>query len=222
MNTYHDELYKIIMEETSSLILVMVIAEGCWENDTALEVLLKPLIEEVKTPVRTLRVCFDDNDMPWPRPLKETLYYFVPKQLKPLFLRSGQEAVDRFLDDVEIAKKMMSGMSYSEAIFNEEELELISKTEQTLFEEDKDTSKYPSHINMIRNFGKDVWKSAKYFGKGLPVLVSKDLVVERYSICEQCPHLTDEGRCTECGCFMKKKVNLAASSCPIGKWDSTN
>ena len=64
--------------------------------------------------------------------------------------------------------------------------------------------------------------TTKYFGKGLPVLVSKDLVVERYSICEQCPHLTDEGRCTECGCFMKKKVNLAASSCPIGKWDSTN
>ena len=43
---------------------------------------------------------------------------------------------------------------------------------------------------------------------------------ERLKICEQCPNLTEEARCTECGCFMKKKVNLAASSCPIGKWDS--
>ena len=160
--------------------------------------------------------------MPWPRPLTEALYYFAPKRTNPLFLRTGKEAIDRFFDDLEVAKKMMSGMSYNEAIFNEEELELIKETEQTLLEEDKNKSKYPSRMNIVRNLGKDIWKSAKYIGKRLPVLVSKDIVVERYSICEQCPNLTEVGRCTECGCFMKKKVNLAAASCPIGKWDSTN
>ena len=209
------------MEETS-LILILVMAEGCMENDTALEIILKPLLEENKIPLRTLRVCFDDHDMPWPRPLTEALYYFAPKRTNPLFLRTGKEAIDRFFDDLEVAKKMMSGMSYEEAIFNEEELELIKETEQTLLEEDKNKSKYPSRMNIVRNLGKDIWKSAKYIGKRLPVLVSKDVVVERYSICEQCPNLTEVGRCTECGCFMKKKVNLAASSCPIGKWDSTN
>ena len=221
MDSYHEDIEKIIMEETS-LILVLVIAEGCWENDTALEVLLKPLLEENEIPARVVRICFDDHDMPWPRPLTEALYYFAPKQPAPLFLRTGQEAIDRFFDDLEVAKKMMSGMSYDEAIFNEEELQLIKETEQTLLEEDKNKSKYPSKMNMVRNLGKDIWKSAKYVGKGLPVLASKEVVVERYSICEQCPNLTEEGRCTECGCFMKKKVNLAASSCPIGKWDSTN
>jgi len=65
-----------------------------------------------------------------------------------------------------------------------------------------------------------MWASAKYAGKGLPVLVNSEVASERYSICEQCPHLTEEARCTECGCFMKKKVNLAASSCPIGKWET--
>ena len=209
------------MEETS-LILILVMAEGCMENDTAMEVLLKPLVEENKIPVRVLRLCFDDHDMPWPRPLTEALYYFAPKRTNPLFLRTGKEAIDRFFDDLEIAKKMMSGMSYDEAIFNEEELELIKETEQTLLEEDKNKSKYPSRMNIVRNLGKDLWKTAKYVGKRLPVLASKEVVVERYSICEQCPNLTEVGRCTECGCFMKKKVNLAAVSCPIGKWDSTN
>ena len=221
MDSYHEDIEKIIMEETS-LILILVMAEGCMENDTAMEVLLKPLVEENKIPLRTLRVCFDDHDMPWPRPLTEALYYFAPKRTNPLFLRTGKEAVERFFDDLEIATKMMSGMGYDEAIFNEEELELIKETEQTLLEEDKNKSKYPSRMNIVRNLGKDIWKSAKYIGKRLPVLVSKDVVVERYSICEQCPNLTEVGRCTECGCFMKKKVNLAASSCPIGKWDSTN
>ena len=221
MESYHDDVYKTIMEETS-LILILVMAEGCMENDTALEIILKPLLEENEIPLRTLRVCFDDHDMPWPRPLTEALYYFAPKRTNPLFLRTGKEAIDRFFDDLEVAKKMMSGMSYDEAIFNEEELELIKETEQILLEEDKNKSKYPSRMNIVRNLGKDIWKSAKYIGKRLPVLVSKDVVVERYSICEQCPNLTEVGRCTECGCFMKKKVNLAASSCPIGKWDSTN
>ena len=117
---------------------------------------------------------------------------------------------------------MMSGMSYEEAIFDEEELKLIEETEQTFSTEDNNKSEYPSKMNLVRNLGMDMWKSAKYVGKGLPLLVSKDLVIERYTICEQCPNLTEVGRCTECGCWMKKKVNLAASSCPIGKWDSTN
>ena len=221
MNSYHEDIEKTIMEETS-LILVLVIAEGCWKNDTQLEVVLKPLLEKNEIPVRVVRLCFDDHNMPWPRPQTETLYYFAPKRLNPLFLRSGKEAIDRFFDDLEVAEKMMSGMSYNEAIFDEEQLELIKKTEQVLLEEDNNKSKYPPSMNMIRNLGKDIWKSAKYVGKGLPLLVSKDLVIERYTICEQCPNLTEVGRCTECGCWMKRKVNLAASSCPIGKWDSTN
>ena len=221
MESYHEDIEKIIMEETS-LILVAVIAEGCMEHETGLESHLNPLLDENKIPLRTLRVCFDENNLPWPRPITEALYYFVPKRTTPLFLRVGQEAVDRFFDDLEIATKMMSGMSYEEAIFDEEELKLIKETEQTFLAENKDISKYPSKMNMIRNLGKDIWKSAKYVGKRLPVLVSKDIVVERYSICEQCPNLTEKGRCTECGCFMTRKVNLAAASCPIGKWDSTN
>jgi len=102
---------------------------------------------------------------------------------------------------------------------NEKDKELIEKTEK-LLNVDESVGEYPSTAKMLKGFAKDMWSSAKYAGRGLPVLVSPTSAAERYSICEQCPNLTDAGRCTECGCFMKKKVNLAASSCPIGKWDS--
>lgn len=82
------------------------------------------------------------------------------------------------------------------------------------------TKNFPSNFTMLKTFAEEITKTAKQAGKGLPVLVNSEVASERYSICEQCPNLTEEFRCTECGCFMKKKVNLAASSCPIGKWDS--
>ena len=40
MESYHDDVYKTIMEETS-LILILVMAEGCMENDTALEIIFR-------------------------------------------------------------------------------------------------------------------------------------------------------------------------------------
>ena len=108
---------------------------------------------------------------------------------------------------------------YSAVFKNEKDKELIEKTEK-LLNVDESVGEYPSTAKMLKGFAKDMWSSAKYAGHGLPVLISPTSATERYSICEQCPNLTEEARCTECGCFMKKKVNLAASSCPIEKWDS--
>jgi len=219
MNGYIKEIEKVINEE-DKLILVLVIAEGCMHRETSLEVFLKSKIDECKVPLRILRLCFDDYNMPFPRPMTETIYYFAPKNTTPLFLRTRQEATDRFLQDVEVATKMMNGASYTHAVFEkEEDRNLIEKTEEILKSDDT-KSKYPTTSKMLKGFAKDMWASAKYAGKGLPVLVSSEVASERYSICEQCPHLTEEARCTECGCFMKKKVNLAASSCPIGKWET--
>ncbi len=38
------------------------------------------------------------------------------------------------------------------------------------------------------------------------------------SICRECPSLTDNGRCAECGCFVRIKARWATQSCPLGKW----
>jgi hypothetical protein len=40
----------------------------------------------------------------------------------------------------------------------------------------------------------------------------------RWSICQVCDRLTDEKRCTRCGCFMEIKSRLAGMKCPDGRW----
>jgi len=211
------DVENVILNE-DKLILVLVLAEDCHEHQTGLEHELQPLIQKCQIPIKVLRVCFDINDMPWPRPMTECLYYFKPKHLKPILLRSGIEIIQRFEEDIVITSKMMNGSSYTEAAFKQDEIDLIEKTEK-MFDFEK-SNELPSTGKMLRNFAKDMWKSAKSAGKGLPVLVSADVAIERFNICEQCPNLTENFRCTECGCFMKKKTQLAASSCPIGKWET--
>ena len=209
------DVQEIILN-SDKLILVLVLAEDCHEHETGLEHRIRPLIQKCNIPIKVLRICFDSNNMPWPRPMTECLYYFKPKDLTPILLRSGLEVIGRFEEDVVIASKMMQGSSYVEAAFEEDDINLIEKTE-SMFDEEK-ISKYPPKTQMLRNFAKDMWKSAKSVGKGLPVLVSAEIATERYSICESCPKFTEEFRCIECGCFMKKKTHLASTSCPIGKW----
>jgi membrane protease subunit (stomatin/prohibitin family) len=47
---------------------------------------------------------------------------------------------------------------------------------------------------------------------------SEDAQQSRYSICENCPHLTVAKTCTQCGCFMPAKTRLKHAVCPIEKW----
>lgn len=217
-NQVIDSVRQQILQETDRLILVLIVAEDCHEKQTDLEIEISKLLEKNKPTIKFFRVCFQENKMPWPRPMTQCLYYFAPGRFKSLFLRSGLEIISRFEEDLEIATKMMNGQSYDQASFDKESLILIEKTE-SMFEEEK-ISKYPPKTQMLRNFAKDMWKSAKSVGKGLPVVVSAEVATERYSICESCPKFTEEFRCTECGCFMKKKTQLASASCPIGKWQA--
>jgi len=42
---------------------------------------------------------------------------------------------------------------------------------------------------------------------------------ERFAICQDCDFLfKPTATCKKCGCFMKVKVKLRGSECPIGLW----
>lgn len=209
-----------IVEQSEKLIIVVVLMEECSIRETSFEHVLHQKIKNLdENQFKLFRICFNEKQVGFPIPLTPSIYYFHPKNSNPIIVKHSQEALDNFLNDFNVVKEMLAGKSYDEAVFGEERIELINKTELML-ETETNSNNLPSKTQMLRNFAKDVWQSAKYAGKGLPVLVNSEVASERYSICEQCPNLTEEARCTECGCFMKKKVNLAASSCPIGKWDS--
>jgi len=46
----------------------------------------------------------------------------------------------------------------------------------------------------------------------------EEVLKMRWDLCSSCEFLKD-GKCTECGCWMRVKLKLQMSFCPIGKWD---
>lgn len=169
---------------------------------------------------KLIKLCIDIDSPPWPWPQYDILYYFRPRDHTPLFVRREDQIGLDVEKDLQIINHMMSdNISYAEAFKRIQETTELYKETEKMFEEEE---KLPPTSKMLRGFAKEMWNSAKAAGKGLPVLVPAEVATERYTICEGCPKLTEEFRCTECGCFMKKKTQLAQSSCPLGKWDKFN
>ena len=52
---------------------------------------------------------------------------------------------------------------------------------------------------------------------GEKVLVTKEKLTERESICKSCERML-RGRCRKCGCFTTVKIKLESEHCPIGRW----
>jgi recombinational DNA repair protein RecR len=50
------------------------------------------------------------------------------------------------------------------------------------------------------------------------VTAERDTVEKRLNLCRDCRHMTDNNRCTLCGCFLHLKTGLQSASCPIKKW----
>lgn len=51
---------------------------------------------------------------------------------------------------------------------------------------------------------------------------SKEIAQSRFDICKECEHFFKPTlSCKKCGCFMKAKVKVARSVCPIDKWTAT-
>ena len=48
---------------------------------------------------------------------------------------------------------------------------------------------------------------------------SDDERIRRETICHKCPERKRD-RCGLCGCFLKSKISLLNSECPIGKWST--
>jgi len=215
-----EQITEIIKTEDRPILVLVTTNQDC-KLMTEGEHKLDGIIKQNQDRVRVLRLCFDETNMMWPIPLSDIMYYFVPNNTTHLFFKHTYDNIIKTFDhDIEILYKVMNGMTLYRARLDESVVEVYEITENMLETEEIEKSKYPPTTQMLRGFAKDMWNSAKRKGKGLPVLVNSEVASERYSICEQCPNLTEEARCTECGCFMKKKVNLAASSCPIDKWDS--
>jgi len=205
---------------TTNILFGVLILQGpeCADQNSKIQTELRKKLKELSPTFELINVCLDPHNMPWPRPLTDVLYYFAPRVVNPLFYTVGDELYEKFETHYDFAL-LKSGLK-DETFRTQLNKEIIEKTEQ-MFEEE-DNQELPPTSKMLRGLAKEMWNTAKAAGKGLPVLAPADIVEERFTICQTCPKLTEEDRCTECGCFMKTKTQLAQSSCPLGKWDKFN
>ena len=53
---------------------------------------------------------------------------------------------------------------------------------------------------------------------GRPPRVSAEVREARLALCQACPELRSNGRCSACGCHVKAKTWIRRQACPLGKW----
>lgn len=208
---------KKLIDTAQHPIIAVVLADGCESYKGMFLTDLEQKIKNQSIPVHLHIICYTEHAIKFPRPLTQAVYYFAPRKYEPLFFRHGARAQAPEID-INIALKMVQGMSYIEAAYNDTTVrEQYEKTEEMVKTED--TSNFPSLFQQARNFAKEMWHSGKNAVQGLPVLVDADTAYSRFQTCQGCEFLKqDSFRCEKCGCFMKTKTQLASASCPIGKW----
>lgn len=104
---------------------------------------------------------------------------------------------------------------------NERYQYLVKRIEDIKAEREGRRPKYPSLLQMARNFLTSMADVGKEFVKGNDLLVEEDEFLDRLEICCGCTLFDPEGvRCTDesCGCFLKAKGRLAAMICPLYLW----
>ena len=79
---------------------------------------------------------------------------------------------------------------------------------------------YPSIWKQAKNLATTATTAAKDAVQGKPILASEEVKKSRYDTCSACSSFDkEEGRCTECGCFMSVKTGLLSAKCPLDKWE---
>ena len=207
-----------LIDAATTPILFLVVSEGCERTEPLVQTQLQEELRAKNYNVVYRSVCVAESDMPFPRLATPTLYFFIPRNHTPIMYRQFV-FTPTLNDDVVAAFKMMQGATYEQARFNADQLQQITEMEQILAQEQQVIHTYPSTFQMARNLAKEIWKSGKQAARGLPLLVDTETGFKRLSTCESCDKYdADKSRCTECGCFMKTKTQLASASCPLNKW----
>jgi hypothetical protein len=209
-----------LINNAENPVIILLVAHGCDISPTSIETEFEKILAEHEKPVVYYKWCVSESSMVFPRTQAPVAYFFLPKTQEIAFWRDVN-ILQTLSDDVDTIHKMMTGKSYDESRFSEDELKKIQEVEKSFEEESAEIDKYPSTFQMARNLAKELWESGKKAARGLPVIVSTEVGFHRLQTCEGCDKFEAESsRCTECGCFMKVKTQIASASCPLGKWNA--
>jgi hypothetical protein len=210
-----EELESLINEATTP-VLVLVVSEACDSYASKTEFDVETTIKEHKESLGYVRICIDERVQTFPRIDAPVLYFFLPKKQVPEFWINANDIM-RLPDDIEIIAKMhREGLTHEEARYTPEVQAQIKESEK-IIEEPLDA--YPPKFTQFRNFAKEMWSSSRRALSGMPVISPTEKAFHRMSTCEACDRFDEaQGRCHECGCYMKLKTHFETAKCPLSKW----
>jgi hypothetical protein len=215
MNQQIQELQNLI-NQSSIPVLVFVKKSKCNEMSTHENELMNNL-KGFNKDVTVYVICYDANDVPFPEPAWNRVYFFAPKNERWIGSWDVVHLLKNFKDIYTNFEALMLGIpmdTYRLQLQSPKEVEKVRKMIET-----EDITKYPTAFQMSRNLFKEAWKSAKGVINTGQLLTSAENASERLSICDTCEFFNKKDiRCTQCGCFMEQKVHLKTASCPVKKW----
>lgn len=69
------------------------------------------------------------------------------------------------------------------------------------------------------SLGQTMARSWEEMVSGNELMVDEYEQQRRFDICQVCEHyIKHSKRCAKCGCFLKMKIKMKVSECPIQKW----
>jgi hypothetical protein len=80
-------------------------------------------------------------------------------------------------------------------------------------DQQKQEKEMPSMFQQAKNFAKATVRHVANMGRNTPKMVRES----RLEICNKCDK-NNNGRCSECGCFVDVKTSWASEACPLGHW----
>ena len=206
------------VHSSSVPVLCLVVSEGCEHVAPLVQTQLEEELAEKKYNITYVQFCVAEDEMPFPRLVTPALYFFLPHNPDPVFYRTLMFQ-PTLHEDIMTTFKMMQGLTLDEARFSKEQMKDIHRIDAFLEKEKTELVTYPSSFQMARNLAAELWRNGKRAARGLPLLVDTETGFRRLSTCESCDRYDmEKSRCKECGCFMKTKTQLAASTCPLNKW----
>jgi len=207
-----------IIDNADYPIIVVVVGNPCTEFKGQFQSTLEEEIQKHPEMVVFHVVCVSEDEVPFPRPLLPSAYYFLPKNPVCVLWRGGEATVYLKKDIDAVYNLWKNGTPIEQGLYTEEQLRQIQQMDSMLSTEEVKT--FPPVFQMARNFAKEMWTVGKRATLGLPILTTAEKAYERYQTCLGCEKFDKEStRCSACGCVMKVKSHLISAKCPLSKWN---
>jgi hypothetical protein len=158
-----ENLVKERIKTTNTLFGVLLLqGPDCVNENSQIQIELRKRIKELNITLPVINVCLDPNNMPWPYPLTNVLYWFAPRKEKHLFYTAN----DNIYKDLENHYKFaLDSSGLTDENFVKQINEPIIKETEEMFEEEE-KQELPPTSKMLRGLAKEMWNSAKAAGKG--------------------------------------------------------